>query len=237
MTTHSTIDAGLDAPVSISLFLASNSPRRKQLLALGWPFTLAPAEVDESPLPGEPSADYVLRLAQEKARAALSAAAATVPGLDGTFLAADTTVSDAGAILGKPADAAEARRMLVRLRGRTHQVYTALALLRSADGLLLTDRCATDVPMRAYTDAEMEAYIASGDPLDKAGAYAIQHPGFHPVEGLSGCYANVMGLPLCHLARTLNKLGQPIPSSLPAACQSTLGYTCTVYEQVLREIN
>ncbi len=232
MITPDKRDTGAHAPVSISLFLASNSPRRKQLLALGWSFTHSPAEVDESPLPGEPSAGYVLRLAQDKARAA-----AAESGLDGLFLAADTTVADEDAILGKPADAADARRMLTRLRGRTHQVYTALAVLRSTDGLLLTDRCATDVPMRDYTDVEMEAYIASGDPLDKAGAYAIQHVGFHPVEGLAGCYANVMGLPLCHLARTLRKLGLPTPPDLPAACQAALGYTCPVYEQVLREIN
>ena len=212
----------------MTLILASNSPRRKQLLALGgWSFTLAPAEVDERPLPDEAAADYVLRLAQEKARAAAQS------GADGLVLAADTTVVDEGAILGKPADAAEARSMLRQLRGRTHQVYTALAVLRSTDGRLLTDRCVTDVPMRRYSDAEMEAYVGSGDPLDKAGAYAIQHAGFHPVEKLAGCYANVVGLPLCHLARTLRKLDVRPAADIPSACQAALGYRCPVYARVL----
>jgi MAF protein len=213
----------------MTLILASNSPRRKQLLALGgWDFSVAPAEVDERPLPGEGAADYVLRLAQEKARTAARA------GAEGLVLAAETTGVEEGAILGKPRDAAEALDMLRRLRGRTHRVYTALAVLRTADGLLLTDLCATDVPMRDYTEAEMQAYVSSGDPLDKAGAYAIQHAGFHPVERLEGCYANVVGLPLCHLARTLRKLGVQALVDVPAACQATLDYHCLVHEQVLR---
>ena len=93
--------------------------------------------------------------------------------------------------------------MLRRLRSRTHQVYTGIAVMPLSDGNLLTDLCVTDVPMRAYSDEEIDAYVATGDPLDKAGAYAIQHPDFHPVESMSGCYASVMGLPLCHLTRTL----------------------------------
>jgi len=210
------------------ILLASNSPRRKQLLALaGWPYRIQPADVEETPLPGEPAEVYVLRLAESKARAAAGSAE------DGLVLAADTTVVDAGAILGKPNDADQARAMLWQLRGRTHQVLTALAVLQSHTDRLLTDVCATDVPMRAYTEAEIEAYVASGDPLDKAGAYAIQHAGFHPVESLAGCYANVVGLPLCHLVRTLRKLGLPPRADLPQACQAALGYQCPVYEQIL----
>lgn len=210
------------------ILLASNSPRRKQLLALGgWSYRVQPAEVDETPLPGEPADAYVLRLAESKARAA----AALQP--EELVLAADTTVVDTGYLLGKPRHAGEAREMLRRLRGRTHQVFTALSVLHTPSGRLLTDLCVTDVPMRPYSDAEIEAYIASGDPLDKAGAYAIQHPGFHPVEALAGCYANVVGLPLCHLARTLCKLGLPPRSDLPQACQAALGYQCPVYEQIL----
>lgn len=210
------------------ILLASNSPRRKQLLALaGWPYRIQPAEVDETPLPGEPAEAYVLRLAESKARAAAASAE------DGLVLAADTTVVDAGAILGKPNDADQARAMLRQLRGRTHQVLTALAVLQGCSDRLLTDVCATDVPMRAYTEAEIEAYVASGDPLDKAGAYAIQHTGFHPVASLAGCYANVVGLPLCHLARTLRKLGIPPQADLSQACQAALGYQCPVYEQIL----
>ena len=210
------------------ILLASNSPRRKQLLALtGWPYRIQPADVDETPLPGEPAEAYVLRLAESKARAAAGSAE------DGLVLAADTTVVDAGAILGKPNDADQARAMLRQLRGRSHQVLTALAVLQSRTDRLLTDVCVTDVPMRAYTETEIEAYVASGDPLDKAGAYAIQHAGFHPVESLAGCYANVVGLPLCHLARTLRKLGLQPRADLPQACQAALGYQCPVYEQIL----
>ncbi len=136
--------------------------------------------------------------------------------------------------------------MLERLRGRTHQVLTALAVVRLRTEELAQraqarpskwrmecDLCVTDVPMRQYSAAEMEHYIASGDPMDKAGAYAIQHRGFHPVESLQGCYANVVGLPLCHLLRTLRKLGVDSQADLPAACQATLGYNCPVYQQVL----
>ena len=212
------------------LVLASNSPRRRQLMALGgWTFTLIPAEVDESPLPGEHPKEYVLRLAESKARAA-----ATSAPLDALVVAADTTVADGGEILGKPADAQQAEAMLRRLRGRSHQVFTALAVLRSKDGWLLTDWCRTEVPMRDYSDQEMSAYIATGDPFDKAGAYGIQHEGFRPVERLGGCYANVMGLPLCHLVRTLGKMGIAHETDVPQACQAALQYDCPVYPQVLR---
>jgi len=89
--------------------------------------------------------------------------------------------------------------------------------------------------MRDYSDAEMQAYIESGDPLDKAGAYAIQHPEFHPVDDLQGCYANVVGLPLCHLVRALRKSDIEFVDSVPLSCQSTLGYECPIYEAVLQE--
>ncbi len=218
----------------MSIFvLASNSPRRRELLALtGWEFEIAPADVDETPLPAEPAAEYVLRLAQSKARAA-AALRADTSAPDTLILAADTTVVDDGLILGKPRHAAEARQMLKRLRGRTHQVYTAIAVLRLGDLALLTDLCCTDVPMRSYSEAEMDIYIASGDPLDKAGAYAIQHPGFRPVERLEGCYANVVGLPLCHLQRTLRKMGLAPQTDLPQACQKSLQYTCPVFRNIL----
>jgi predicted house-cleaning NTP pyrophosphatase (Maf/HAM1 superfamily) len=113
-------------------------------------------------------------------------------------------------------------------------VYTALAALRSSDGKLLTDCCRTEVPMRYYSDGEMNAYIASGDPMDKAGAYGIQHPGFQPVVHLWGCYANVMGLPLCHLVRTLEKMGMISETDVPQACQAALQYDCPVYTQILK---
>jgi septum formation protein len=213
--------------VNEMILLASNSPRRRELLALGgWPYRIQPADVDETPLPGELPAAYVLRLAESKARAAAGSWTAQL------VLAADTTVVDSGSILGKPRHAAEAREMLLRLRGRSHQVFTALAVLPASGERMSTDLCVTDVPMRAYSEAEIEAYVASGDPLDKAGAYAIQHDGFHPVESLAGCYANVVGLPLCHLANKLFKLGLPVRADLPHACQTALGYSCPVYQQI-----
>ncbi|MBN2148615.1 MAG: septum formation protein Maf [Anaerolineales bacterium] len=223
----------------VSLILASNSPRRKQLIALGgWLYEVAAAEVDETVLLGEQAADYVLRLAQSKARTAIERIAAGVAlqgerGEDVLVVAADTSVVDGDQILGKPRDPDEARQMLARLRKRTHQVYTALAVMRLRDGAMLTDLCVTDVPMRDYSDEEMIAYIQTGDPLDKAGAYAIQHAGFHPVERLEGCYANVVGLPLCHLKRTLRRWGVQAAVDLPLACQETFQYTCPVFQDIL----
>jgi MAF protein len=209
--------------------LASNSPRRKQLLALtGWDFEVQPADINEDLLPSENPGDYVLRLAEGKAREV-----ARMTGGSGIILAADTTVVDADAILGKPADAAEAASMLGGLRGHTHQVYSGLAVCRARADHLVTDLCVTDVSMRNYTDEDMQAYIASGDPLDKAGAYAIQHPSFHPVENMSGCFAGVMGLPLCHLARSLKKIGVTMQVDIAAECQSALEYDCPVWQTIL----
>jgi MAF protein len=211
------------------LVLASNSPRRRELLALGgWMFHVRPAEVDETPHRREAPGPYVLRLAESKARACAVAARE-----DGIVVAADTTVAVDRDLLGKPRDMAEATEMLRRLRGRTHQVYTGIGVLRVADGAFLSDLCSTDVPMRPYSDEEIEAYVASGDPLDKAGGYAIQHAGFHPVEALAGCYASVMGLPLCHLTRLLRQLGVQPKTDIAAECQSALQYGCPVYESIL----
>jgi predicted house-cleaning NTP pyrophosphatase (Maf/HAM1 superfamily) len=136
--------------------------------------------------------------------------------------------------LGKPADPSEAKRMLRQLRGRVHQVYTGIAALRVPEGNLLADACVTDVPMRAYSEAEIEAYVQTGDPLDKAGAYAIQHPRFQPVESMRGCYASVMGLPLCHVTRLLERMGLPPRADVPAQCQFFLNYACPVFAGILR---
>jgi MAF protein len=213
------------------LMLASNSPRRKQLFALGdWQFRVSAAEIDESILAGEQPADYVKRLALEKAQAIADRA-----GADEWIVAADTTVVDGAQILGKPADAQQAAEMLRQLRGRVHQVFTSLAVMRKADGAVFRDFCVTDVAMRDYSDDEITTYVASGDPLDKAGAYAIQHRGFSPARPLRGCYANVVGLPLCHLLRTLRKAGCQPRGELPQACQAALEYACPVYEMILEE--
>jgi len=213
-----------------SLVLASNSPRRRQLLALGgWDFDVLVADIDESQFPGEAPGEYVLRLAGTKARKIAERA-----DDDQVIVAADTAVVDAGEILGKPLDAQDAVRMLKRLRGHTHQVYTGLALLRVSDDYLLTDLTVTDVPMRAYTDEEIEAYVRSGDPLDKAGAYGIQHPEFQPVENPQGCFASVMGLPLCRLMYLSQQFDIAPPSSGGLRCQAELQYDCQISGAVLR---
>lgn len=211
------------------LILASTSPRRQQLLGLGgWIFDVLPADVDETPLPEESPQAYVARLAEAKARAA---ALNTPEGA--VVIAADTTVADGSKILGKPQDAQEAEKMLKDLRGRSHQVFTAITVYQPSLDKIETDIAETLAPMRDYSDQEIHAYIATGDPFDKAGSYAIQHPEFKPIEHLSGCYANVVGLPLCHLLRTLKKFGITAQFNVPAACQKTLEYECDVFETIL----
>lgn len=224
-------------PQDTPLILASNSPRRRELLALGgYQFTVSPADVDETPLPGEDPRDYAVRTAEGKARAIAS----KVPA-GSIILSADTIVvhenpqTGKPEILGKPVDEADARRMLLQLRGRIHQVFTAVSVLRSSDGRMETDLCITDVPMRNYSDEEIDAYIATGDPMDKAGAYAIQHKGFHPAEDMQGCYSNVVGLPLCHAARTLLKFGIPPQTDLAAQCLNNHTYQCHISPDILQE--
>jgi MAF protein len=212
------------------LVLASNSPRRRELLALGgWKFESRSPAVDESQHPGEKAGNYVLRLAESKAHACTATAQPET-----VIIAADTTVVDGNSLLGKPADTHEAVEMLRTLRGRIHQVFSGLCVISSPDGNLGRDLCVTQVPMRLYDDKEIDAYVAGGDPLDKAGAYAIQHPGFHPVENMSGCYASVMGLPLCHLTRTLRPFGVAPLFDIAKACQSWLNYACPISTRVLQ---
>lgn len=213
------------------LILASNSPRRRQLLSLtGLDFHVQPADVDESLFPGEQPWEYVLRLAQEKAREA-----AAIVGGSEIVLAADTIVVDQDAILGKPVDSQEAASMLRGLRGHTHQVYTGLALCSSHCNHMLTDICIVDVPMRDFSDEEMDTYITTGDSLDKAGAYAIQHDGFQPVEKMQGCFAGVMGLPLCHLTRRLKQMEVNLLEDIPTRCQAELNYECPVWQEITKD--
>ena len=195
----------------------------------GWVFSVAVADVDESQFNDENPGDYVLRLAEAKARkSAENAPAGSV------VIAADTTVVDGDDILGKPVDAEDAVRMLKRLRGHAHQVYTGLALLRVSDGQFLTDLSVTDVPMREYSDEEITTYVQTGDPLDKAGAYAIQHPDFQPVENLKGCFASVMGLPLCRLTYLLHQIGIFPDTDVEMRCLSEIQYDCPVASAILR---
>ncbi len=219
----------MSAPEGI--LLASQSPRRRELIGLlGLPVQAAAAEVDETPLPGEAPTAYVRRLAEAKARA-LTDALTPSPSPRGQgalrwIVGADTAVVDGSDILGKPADAAEAAAMLRRLRGRSHTVMTGVAVLDMATNRLQTAVVRTLVHMRPLTDAEIAAYVASGDPMDKAGAYAIQNREFAPVERIEGCYANVVGLPLCALACLLRALGASPAGDTPARCTAALGYNC-----------
>ncbi|HDQ73589.1 MAG TPA: septum formation protein Maf [Chloroflexi bacterium] len=212
------------------LLLASQSPRRRELLTLlGLPFDLTIADIEETPGNGARPAALAARLSREKAQAVDGDA-------DPIIVACDTVVALDDEILGKPRDAAEAAEMLRRLRDCVHHaVYSAITLRDGRSGRLVTDVAETQIAMRPYTDEELAAYVASGDPLDKAGAYAIQHPGFHPVAVWDGCYANVVGLPLCHLARALQAWGVPVTRNVPAACQAHTGQVCAVYGEILDE--
>ncbi len=204
-TERQTIDAGHgSADLTPRLVLASASPRRRELLAsLGLRFTVDAPHLDESRRPGEAPHAWARRLSQEKA--ALVVARHAPPAL---VLAADTLVIDGDEALGKPLDAADAHRMLCRLRGRSHEVCTAFTLqVAGPDGRCLTRLCRTRVYMRAWSAARQAAYIASGDPLDKAGAYAIQHRAFAPVARIEGSYSNVVGLPLEMLREALAEFG------------------------------
>jgi MAF protein len=226
--------AASSSPAPRWLCLVSASPRRHELLTLlGLPLRVRPAHgVDETARPGESPAALVARLSRAKARKLADALAAEGERA-AIVVAADTVVADGDTILGKPSSADEATAVLRGLRGRVHQVYTGVAAIDLAGRRLIADVAVTDVPMRAYSDEEIAAYVAGGDPFDKAGSYAIQHPGFRPVNGLTGCYANVMGLPLCHLTRILSRLGLPPPADVPEACRRFTGYDSPVAADIL----
>jgi len=182
-----------------TLVLASGSPRRRELLGgLGLRFAVRSTAIDETPLSGEAPDVYVLRLAQEKAR---------VAGRPGELvLAADTTVVVDGEILGKPVDDADAARMLRRLSGREHEVLTGVAVLDVPDRLV-SGLSRTAVRMAPLTAEEVAWYAATGEPRDKAGAYAIQGLGSLFVEAVSGNYSNVVGLPIPTVYRLFAELG------------------------------
>lgn len=193
------------------LILASASPRRQELLrALGLTFTVWPPEVPEIIHPGEPPEAAAERLAREKAQAVFSRAPHAV------VLAADTVVALEGTILGKPQTAAEAWTMLRSLRGRDHLVVTGVAVAAPGQHHCLAAR--SRVWMRLYRDEEIAAYIATGDPFDKAGSYAIQHPTFRPVERVEGCTCNVVGLPLGYVETLLTTVGLTVPRPAALAC-------------------
>jgi septum formation protein len=205
------------------LILASTSPRRRQLLTLlGIPFSTRSAAVDESQMEGESPTDLVVRVSRAKAYAIRDVRH------DELVVAADTIVVLDDQILGKPRDAGEAQAMLSQLRGRSHLVYTGISVWQPGTWRMVNELSSSVVSMRDYSDVESEAYIASGDPLDKAGAYAIQHQGFAPVRHMEGCWLTVMGLPLCHLRRALEAFGVVVPADVPGTCRAFTQQSCEV---------
>lgn len=192
----------------MNIYLASRSPRRGELLRqIGVDFEVLPSDIDESVVPGEAPEHYVLRLAREKAQACVQAI--TLRGMPPLpVLAADTTVCADGEILGKPENDAQAAAMLRMMSGRWHSVHTgvAVALGNRVEVLL----CSTQVEMKTLSEAEIAAYIATGEPRDKAGAYGIQGLAGAFVSRIEGSFTGVMGLPVFETAQLLKNFGRPV---------------------------
>jgi septum formation protein len=187
---------------NFNIVLASASPRRVELLAsAGIDFAVMPGDVDESLLPAENPEQHVLRLARSKAETVAG------KGHGRFFIGADTIVVCDGEIMGKPLDSADAERMLKKLSGVTHEVITGFAVIDRETGNAHTEAVRTQVSFKPLLDGEIAAYIATGCPFDKAGAYAIQGGAAHMVKKIDGSYSNVVGLPLCEVVETLRKMG------------------------------
>ena len=209
LSTQFSIKSRLSSEIlTVMLILASASPRRRELLIqAGLAFTVEAGEVDEALLPGEPAAAYVQRLAVEKAQAV--AALHPAEEDDVTVLAADTAVVVQGSaepeVLGKPGGAADAARMLTLLSGRTHAVMTGIAAVRK--GRIAVDVEITQVTMNLIPAYEVQAYVATGEPLDKAGGYAIQGYAARWIPRIDGDYFNVVGLPIARVVALLAEVG------------------------------
>ncbi len=196
------VDASKVTPMKRDLILASSSPRRQEMLrVLGIAFEIHPAEIEEIPFHGEEPAAFAARMARQKAQAV----ARVHP--DAVVIGADTVVVLEGRILGKPVDAADAVRMLKALRGQEHKVMTGFSVIVREAGIERNRVITSTVFVRRLTDREIEGYVATGEPLDKAGAYAIQGIGAFLVEGIVGSYTNIVGLPLSELLDELEAIG------------------------------
>ncbi|MDO3377464.1 Maf family protein [Geoalkalibacter halelectricus] len=193
-----------------TLILASASPRRRELLAsLGLEFSVVPSRAEETPLDDEPPRAHVLRLSHDKALEV--ARRDEVAGR--WFLGSDTIVVQDGQLLGKPADDAQAADMLRALQGRRHEVYSGFAVHDRHTGQTLCESQCTRVRFRELTAVEIAGYIATGEPRDKAGAYAIQGLGAYLVRDIEGSYTNVVGLPLSEVVDVLLTLGAIVPAA------------------------
>ncbi len=185
------------------IILASASPRRVELLSsAGIEFEVAPGDVDESLMPGETPEDHVVRLGRAKAENV-----AQKGGAGRFYIGADTVVVCEGEIMGKPKDSADAERMLNKLSGISHEVITGFAVYDKERGGVIADTVRTRVYFKHLREEEIRAYIATGCPFDKAGAYAIQGGAAHMVQRIEGSYSNVVGLPLCEVVETLRRMG------------------------------
>lgn len=203
------------------IVLSSGSKRRREIVrAIDAAVEVIPSYVEERPpLPDEDAEEYVAQMAADKARRAAANARA-----GSLVIGADTAVVLGKRILGKPADESDAKAMLTALRGHSHRVVTGVMVVRG--DMEAWSVTSSEVVMRTYSDAEIERYAESGEPLDKAGGYAIQDPGFAPASGLGGCYLNVVGLPLCEVVRLSSAVGVDMrlkpggrtPERCPADC-------------------
>ena len=217
--------------MAVNLILASTSPRRRQMLeALPWKVEMRPADVDETQDQEESGPDLVRRLAALKALTVFSGLAPaerrTMAGQT-LIVGADTVVVYAGRILGKPENHAQAEEFLRMLRQGSHEVHSGICIVDVRTGQTSADIHSSRLSLRDYTDTEMATYIARGNPLDKAGAYALQDLEFRPVAKLEGCAASVMGFPLGLFATMCQaEFGHALPGHFPAICASVTGYPC-----------
>ena len=216
-TTHARPGPGAAPPIRKRLVLASGSPRRRELLAALVPSAdqVVPGDSETPPRRGESPEEFVTRLSLAKANAVAQHASEAI------VIGADTAVVIDNQVLGKPTGPEDAAGMLRRLRGRTHRVVTGVTVLDGGDGH--TACKSTEVRMRSYSDKEIAAYVASGEPFDKAGGYAVQDESFRPAESVNGCYLSVVGLPLCEVVTLLAEIGAPTEITPgwrpPAECQ------------------
>ena len=190
------------------IILASSSPRRRELIEfLGIPVDfVVPKYTEEPPYKSENPASYAVRMSESKVLVS------SEDQESGTIIiGSDTVVSIDNVILGKPRNDVHAEYMLRLLRNEEHDIHTALSVLWKDKHQLTSTKVITGVRMRNYSDMDISRYIASGDPMDKAGGYAIQNKEFHLVENLEGCYTSAIGLPLCYLTETLTKIGVQLP--------------------------
>ncbi len=211
------------------LLLVSQSPRRREMIAwLNLPVSAVSADIAEYPQEAESPLDMTARLARAKAHVVTEFPSGV------WALAADTVVDLDNIPLGKPRDPTEARAMLRALRARSHAVHTTVTLYNPQTHQDIARYVTTEVTMRAYTDTEIEAYVLSNDPLDKAGAYAIQNTGFNPVAHINRCYTNVVGLPMCAVNALLQEWGLLPTVNMPVLCRAHFDYQCPTVDTGIR---